>query len=78
MLTCTLKAHWLSEKKKTLLRDTVITLCSASFTSLYKEFLRTRATKTLALEQSYTLQGYNYASRNTTSAAFNSDLKISL
>lgn len=79
--------------RKILLRDAVIVVWSTPFTSRYKDFPRTRATvsnsmlgskfwlvlkKNPALEQGYTLQGYNYASGNTTFAAFNSDLKISL
>ena len=89
----TFKRAGFRKGRKILLRDTIIAVWSTSFTSRYKDFLRTRATvsnsmlgrkfwlvlqKTPALEQGYTLQGYNYASGNTTFAAFNSDLKISL
>ena len=89
----TFKRAGFRKGRKILRRDTIIAVWSSSFTSRYKDFLRTRVTvsnfmlgskfwlalqKTPALEQGYTLQGYNYASGNTTFAAFNSDLKISL
>ena len=88
----TFKRAGFRKGRKILLRDTIIAVWSTSFTSRYKDFLRTRATvsnsmlgrkfwlvlkKTPALEQGYTLRGYNYTSGNTTFAAFNSDLKIS-
>ena len=84
----TFKRAGFRKGRKMLLRDTIIAVWSTSFTSRYEDFLRTRATvsnsmlgskfwlvlqKTPALEQ-----GYNHASGNTTFAAFNSDLKISL